>query len=72
MPAPRMSPRMKKVSIGRVITRLSLVSSGSSMLVMWPGAPGGGRSSGSRSILSVMLTTSQGGYPPVARAAGRT
>jgi hypothetical protein len=52
---------MKKVSIGRVITRLSLVSSGSSMLVMWPGAPGGGRSSGSRSILSVMLTTSQGG-----------
>jgi hypothetical protein len=34
MPAPRMSPKMKKVSIGRMITRLSRVSSGSSMLVM--------------------------------------
>jgi hypothetical protein len=36
----------------------------SSMLVTWPGAPGGGRSSGSRSMLSVKLTTSWGGYPP--------
>jgi hypothetical protein len=31
------------------------------MLVTCPGAPGGGRSSGSRSMLSVMLTTSWGG-----------
>src|SRR5918994_3600911 len=72
MPAPRMSPRMKKVSIGRVITRLSRVSSGSSMLVTWPAAPGGGRSSGSRSMLSVMLDHLQRGYPPDKRATGRT
>ena len=54
---------MKKVSIGRVMIRLRRVSSGSSMLVMCPGAPGGGRSSGSRSMLSVMLTTSPEGGP---------
>src|SRR4029453_18179335 len=64
MPAPRISPRMKKVSIGRVMTRLRRGSSGSSMLVTCPGAPGGGRASGSRAMLSVLATTSPGEVPP--------
>jgi hypothetical protein len=43
-----MSPRMKKVSIGRVITRLRWVASVSSMLMTPPGGPAAaGRSSGS-------------------------